>query len=120
MAILTGLQFPLTGMVTNVITGGEERKMTGAETIGAAFAGGWLSGFACGPMELVMIQQQRFGGSIVAAPARIVGTFGVLSLGRGTTMSCGREGMYTAGVLGMCPVRLLLSAARTDAARRSL
>lgn len=106
MAILTGLQFPLTGIVTKLITGGTERKMTGAETIGAAFAGGALSGLACGPMELIMIQQQRFGGSILAAPARVVGTYGFLCLGRGLTMSCGREGMYTAGVLGMCPVFL--------------
>lgn len=104
MAVLTGLQFPLTGLVTKAITGGETRDLSNVETIGAAFAGGVLSGFACGPMELVMIQQQRFGGSIVAAPARIVSTFGLFSLGRGTTMSCGREGMYTAGVLGMCPV----------------
>ncbi|KAJ8604972.1 hypothetical protein CTAYLR_006904 [Chrysophaeum taylorii] len=106
MAVLTGLQFPLTGMVTKVITGGQERQMTGVETIGAAFAGGALSGIACGPMELVMIQQQRFGGSILAAPYRIASTFGPFAFGRGLTMSCGREGMYTAGVLGMCPVFL--------------
>eukprot|EP00633_Aureoumbra_lagunensis_P002789 CAMPEP_0197294322 /NCGR_PEP_ID=MMETSP0890-20130614/32041_1 /TAXON_ID=44058 ORGANISM="Aureoumbra lagunensis, Strain CCMP1510" /NCGR_SAMPLE_ID=MMETSP0890 /ASSEMBLY_ACC=CAM_ASM_000533 /LENGTH=264 /DNA_ID=CAMNT_0042769673 /DNA_START=103 /DNA_END=897 /DNA_ORIENTATION=+ len=104
MAILTGLQFPLTGMCTKLITGGKEREMNSAETISAALMGGALSGLACGPMELIMIQQQRFGGSIIHSPIRIISNFGLFSLSRGTFMSCGREALYTGGVLGMCPV----------------
>ncbi|KAJ1446145.1 mitochondrial carrier domain-containing protein [Pelagophyceae sp. CCMP2097] len=104
MSVLTGLQFPLTGMVTNAITAGTPRKLTANETIFAALTGGTLSGIACGPMELVMIQQQRFGGSIFSTPARIVSECGIGGLGRGLSMSMGREGCYTAGVLGVCPV----------------
>ena len=104
MAVLTGLQFPLAGACAKLITGGTAREMSGMETIGAAFAGGSLSGFACGPMELVMIQQQRFGGSLFMTPLRIVKDFGFFSMFRGLLPSCGREGLYTAGVLGMCPV----------------
>lgn len=51
-----------------VITGGEKRKLSGAEQIAAGFVGGALSGLACAPMELVMVQQQRFGGSYVTRP----------------------------------------------------
>ena len=104
MAILTGMQFPLAGICAKLITGGEAREMSGVETISAAMMGGAISGFACGPMELVMIQQQRFGGSIFATPLRIISKFGLFSMARGTTMSCGREGLYTGGILGMCPV----------------
>lgn len=58
MAVLTGLQFPLTGAITRLITGGKERRLTDAEMVSAAFWGGVISGVACAPMELVMIQQQ--------------------------------------------------------------
>lgn len=104
MAILTGLQFPLTGFVTNLITAGQPRKLSDAETVLAALTGGIISGFACGPMELVMIQQQRYGGSLFAVPAQISREYGAMALFRGTSMACGREGLYTAGVLGLCPV----------------
>ena len=105
MATLTGLQFPLTGAVSKVITGGADRDLGNGEKILAAFSGGFLSGFACGPFELTMIQQQRFGGSIFGTPARLVTEHGGPSaMGRGLLMSCGREGIYTAGVLGTCPV----------------
>lgn len=104
MAILTGLQFPFTGAVTKVFTGGADRRLTNAEQIASGFIGGCLSGFACAPMELVMIQQQRFGGTLWATPTRIIGKIGITGLWRGLFMSCGREGLFTAGYLGIGPV----------------
>lgn len=104
MAVLTGLQFPLTGAVTKVFTGGADRRLSNAEQIASGFLGGVLSGFACAPMELVMIQQQRFGGTLIATPMRIVGEIGAAGLFRGLSMSCGREGLFTAGYLGIGPV----------------
>jgi len=77
MATLTGLQFPLTGAIAKALTSGEERSLGDGEKISAAFCGGFISGFACGPFELTMIQQQRFGGSIVGTPARLMSTFGL-------------------------------------------
>jgi hypothetical protein len=58
MAVLTGLQFPLTGALTRFVTGGKERRLTEAEMVSTAFWGGAISGVACAPMELIMIQQQ--------------------------------------------------------------
>lgn len=104
MAILTGLQFPLTGAVTKIFTGGADRRLSSGEQIASGFVGGMLSGFACAPMELVMIQQQRFGGTIFSTPARIIQKVGLAGQFRGLTMSCGREGMFTAGYLGIGPV----------------
>ena len=104
MSILTGLQFPLTGIVSKAITRGENRKLDSAEQIGAGFIGGALSGFVCAPMELVMIQQQRSGGGLFFQAGRVVNEYGITSLFRGLATSCGREGLFTAGYLGAAPV----------------
>ena len=57
--------FPLTAIATGIFTGGKQRKLSDSEEIGSAFIGGVLSGFICAPMELVMIQQQRKGGTLL-------------------------------------------------------
>ena len=51
-----------------------------------------------------MIQQQRFGGSTLGTPARIVQEHGAASLGRGTIMTMGREAMFTMSMLGVTPL----------------
>ena len=104
MCVLSGLQFPLTAIATGIFTGGKQRKLSDSEEIGSAFIGGVLSGFICAPMELVMIQQQRYGTSLFSTPSKIIGDAGVGALfGRGLAMSCGREGVFTAGMLGLGP-----------------
>jgi len=103
MAVLTGLQFISTGYIKSMITGGVEREMSTAENIMSGFAGGALSGLVCCPMELVMIQQQRWGGNIVGTPARLVSSYGVSGLSRGMVTSVGREAVFTAGMLGLAP-----------------
>ena len=63
-----------------------------------------MSGFVCSPLELVMIQQQNFGGTLLGTPPAVVKEHGIgRLLGRGLLMSCGREGVYTAGMLGVGP-----------------
>ena len=104
MCVLSGLQFPLTAIATGIFTGGKQRKLSDSEEIGSAFIGGVLSGFICAPMELVMIQQQRYGTSLFSTPSKIIGDAGIGALfGRGLAMSCGREGVFTAGMLGLGP-----------------
>ena len=73
--------------------------------MGAALVGGGLSGLACGPMELVMIQQQRFGKSLLATPAAIATEGGAAGLHGGLLMACGREGVHTAGARGRARAR---------------
>ena len=51
-----------------------------------------------------MIQQQRYGTSLFSTPSKIIGDAGIGALfGRGLAMSCGREGVFTAGMLGLGP-----------------
>lgn len=104
MSILTGLQFPLTGLVTNFITGGKERRLTDFEQIQAATIGGYVSGVICAPLELMMIQQQRFGTSLVGTPAKVIEEGGFRGLFRGLNATCLREGVFTGGLLGLGPV----------------
>mmetsp|Transcript_13296 Transcript_13296/g.21768 ORF Transcript_13296/g.21768 Transcript_13296/m.21768 type:complete len:271 (-) Transcript_13296:207-1019(-) len=103
MSVLTGIQFPLFGMISNAFTRGENRKLTSVEQISAGFFGGAMSGFACAPMELVLIQQQKFGGSVFSTPATLVSKYGASSMFRGFVTSCGREGIFTAGYMGIGP-----------------
>lgn len=90
MGILSGLQFPLCGIAERAVTGGVVRRLTDAEQIGAAGVAGVTSGVVCGPMELVMIQQQRFNTSLLGTPAKVVVEAGVVGLSRGLGMSCAR------------------------------
>ena len=55
-------------------------------------------------MELVMVQQQRTGGAMGPIAKNILSTQGVYGLFRGLFTSCGREGLFTAGYLGLGPV----------------
>ena len=51
-----------------------------------------------------MIPQQRKGTSMLPAASAIVRERGALTLFRGLETSCGREGLFCAGYLGMGPV----------------
>lgn len=97
------LQFVGTGVVQKLIVRGEDRPLTNAETIGAAFTSGYLSGFVCGPIELAMIQQQRKGGSLVGTASNLVAA-GPSTVMRGTLGICLREGIYCGGFLGLMPI----------------
>eukprot|EP01147_Barroeca_monosierra_P000448 gene448-3784_t len=108
MAILTGLQFPLTSMAKNVVTResncGEQRKLYPVEQMTSGFIGGVLSGFACCPLELTIINQQRHGGSMRNTVVGMCRIHGGSVLFRGLTTSCLREGIFTAGYLGLGPI----------------
>lgn len=102
MSILTGLQFPLTSLSSKLIS--KKKKLTDNEVILSGFIGGSLSGIICAPMELLMIQQQKNGKSLIINSKKIINKFGLKKHFRGLTTSCGREGIYTAGYLGIAPI----------------
>ena len=104
MASLTGLQFQLSGVMQKFIAGDSERALSSTETIAAGFIGGALSGPICCALELTLIQQQRFGGTFIGTPARIVSTYGPSGIMRGFIPSTGREALFTVGCLGLVPV----------------
>lgn len=59
------------------------------------FFGGYISGFWCGPIELAMIQQQRFGMPLGACLRKIVSEYGIFNgIFRGTFNTSAREGNW--------------------------
>ena len=93
------VQFGGTGVFQRLLatTGSSQDTVT----IGGSFLGGAASGLPCSIWELCMIQQQRFGGSILGTPARFVKEYGTSALTRGVTMTVGREAMFTMSMLGI-------------------
>jgi len=66
-------------------------------------AGGLLSGVIVNPWELIMVQQQRFGGSLWSTMHRIVSGHPIL-LTRGMLPAMCREAIFTIGYLGLTPI----------------
>ena len=86
------VQFGGTGVFQRLLaTAGSSQDSV---TVGGAFLGGAASGLPCSIWELCMIQQQRFGGSILGTPARFVREYGAAALSRGVTMTIGRGAMF--------------------------
>ena len=57
------------------------------------FIGGYISGFWCGPIEMAMIQQQRFGMPLGSCVRKIVSEYGMINgIFRGTFNTSIREG----------------------------
>ncbi|CAI5468138.1 unnamed protein product [Closterium sp. Yama58-4] len=71
---------------------------------GAATAAGAMSGIITGPAELLMIQQQKWGGSLGSRLRDVVGEHGVFALSRGTNPAVVREAIFTGAYLGVIPV----------------
>mmetsp|Transcript_33451 Transcript_33451/g.73189 ORF Transcript_33451/g.73189 Transcript_33451/m.73189 type:complete len:277 (-) Transcript_33451:144-974(-) len=103
MASLTGQQFLASGYFQKLLAGGSGERLSYSSEVMAGFLGGAISGPTCCVLELVMIQQQRFGGSMLATPVRLVQAHGLLGLTRGMTGSVGRESLFCAGYLGTVP-----------------
>ena len=97
----TAVQFFATGFFQKLIAG--DKKVTDVQKNAAAFLGGVASGIPCSLWELIMIQQQNCGTSILRTPVQIVSDFGLSGLGRGVIMTMGRESLYTMAMLGVTP-----------------
>merc|ERR1719394_386131 len=104
MGGLTGIQFWLSGFFQQKFLAGQTRKLSSSEEIASGFLGGFISGLPCCVWELLMIQQQRFGGTLASTPGRIMKLKGGGVLLRGLTTAAGREGIFTMGYLGIAPV----------------
>ena len=98
----TMVQFGSTGMFQKFL----HKNVTHDEMkvrLGGAFLGGLASGVPCSVWELVMVQQQRFGGSLVGVPLKIAQEYGARGIFRGLTMTLGRESLFTLAMLGITP-----------------
>lgn len=98
-----GAQFWLNGVWRKMITGGVNRDLSNIEKVGGGVFAGAASSVVAGPIELVMIQQQRRGTGLLPTTAEMI-KGGPSTFFRGTPGMMGREGLFCAGYLGLMPV----------------
>jgi solute carrier family 25 (mitochondrial carnitine/acylcarnitine transporter), member 20/29 len=97
----TGVQFGTTGYFQKMLaSAGADQNQT---QMGGAFLGGLVSGLPCSLWELTMIQQQRFGTTLLGTIPGVYSKYGAPAVFRGLTMTLGRESLFTLAMLGITP-----------------
>jgi len=104
MGSCTMLQFAVGGALKKQILGDDpRRKLKVHEEIGAALCAGIFSATVGSPLELIMIQQQRKGGSTMDTIRNIANPS---TVGRGFFGTAVREGLWTVGYLSIPPITI--------------
>jgi hypothetical protein len=103
---MMGLQFGITGFFQKLFVGDSGRKMSSGQTVCAAVLGGVISANAASPVELIMVQQQRHGGSFFGTPMRIARAhgWGMDGIFRGLLPTMVRDSIYVVGMLALTPL----------------
>lgn len=109
---MMGLQFGLTGLFKRlapifVATSSSSSKDGSSSPhfeYFSAFLGGSVSALFASPVELIMIQQQRNGSSVLSTLQRITSTHGPMMLFRGLMPAMMRDALYVSGFLGITPL----------------
>jgi hypothetical protein len=101
MGSCTMIQFAVGGAAKKAIIGTETRPLKAYEEMGAGILAGMTSALIGSPLELIMIQQQRKGGSAASAIKNIATPSNIL---RGFTGAAVREGLWTCGYLSIPPI----------------
>ena len=101
-----GLQFGVTAMLTRLILSDTCAEPSAAAELGAAAGAGAVVAVLASPLELVMIQQQRFGGSMAGTCIDLVRQHGAFGSGlyRGLGLAMARDSIYVGGMLGATPL----------------
>ena len=110
-----GMQFVVTGLFKSFFSDSSSASSTSAVSnierslaadLGAAAGGGAVVALFATPVELIMIQQQRFGGSLLGTPLNILRAHGAFGQGlmRGLGLTMARDSIYVGGMLGMAPI----------------
>lgn len=101
MGSCTMIQFAAGGKLKNMVLNGEDRPLKIYEEMACGAAAGFVSATIGSPLELVMIQQQRKGGSTAATLQSIANPTNVF---RGFTGAAIREALWTCGYLSIPPI----------------
>lgn len=102
MGSCTMIQFATGGAMKKVVSGGDKSlKLSPGQEMGCGIVAGVTSAFVGSPLELIMIQQQRKGGSTLGTLKNITNAQNFL---RGWTGTAVREGLWTCGYLSIPPI----------------
>jgi len=104
LAPITAFQVMVNGILEKVVTGGK-RNLNDIETVGCAMTAGAASATLYGPVDLIMIQQQKRQLGVFETMKFIYSKFGIPNgIFRGFISTVVRESIYTGGYLGLAPV----------------
>jgi hypothetical protein len=105
VAPVTAVQVFLNGVIEKYVFGATDTQPLSntMKIVGSTMAGAG-SAVLYSPVDLVNIQQQKLVKSPIDTAKYIMGNHGFFSLWRGVSAMAVREGIYTAGYLGLAPV----------------
>mmetsp|Transcript_8760 Transcript_8760/g.16127 ORF Transcript_8760/g.16127 Transcript_8760/m.16127 type:complete len:275 (+) Transcript_8760:81-905(+) len=104
VAPITAFQVMVNGLLGKSVTGGK-RNLSDVETIGCAMIAGGTSATLYGPVDLIMIQQQKHQLGVLDTVKFITKNYGIPNgIFRGFLSTVVRESIYTGGYLGIAPV----------------
>lgn len=105
VAPITAVQMFLNGLFEKYAFGATDTKpLSDVQKMGAACMAGACSSVVYSPVDLTMIHQQKRNLGPLQTLQWIYGTHGVGTVWRGMSAMALREGIYTAGYLGLAPV----------------
>lgn len=96
----TMVQVGVMGRVKKMLLGDDDRELRAVEQFAGGFTAGVTSAVVGGPLELIMIQQQRKGLSLFATTQELLGP----TMVRGIVPTAIREGLWSMGYLAVPPV----------------
>ncbi|KAF8058077.1 mcfT [Scenedesmus sp. PABB004] len=105
IAPITASQFGTNRFMERLVSqraGGQELGSWGR--FGCAAVAGAVSALVASPTELIIIQQQKKCTPLLAEVRHFVATYPAKSAFRGLGPCMGRETLYAAGYLGLCPI----------------
>lgn len=94
-------QYAATGYIKKIVGGGQ--KVTPLQEVTSALLGGVVVAPFATVAEIIMIQQQRVGGTLPSTALRISRSYGVSGLFRGFIPCAIRDALYVGGLLGITP-----------------
>jgi solute carrier family 25 (mitochondrial citrate transporter), member 1 len=89
-------------------------ELSGVDRFACAAVAGGVSAAVATPTELIIIQQQKRCSPLAATVREFTGKHNAPSWFRGLAPCVGRETLYAAGYLGLCPVLYDVLRARED------
>jgi len=104
MVPITIAQIWTNGVLEKIWSNNGERQLEKYEKVVVAVVAGALSALLYGPLDLVIIQQQKLKLGLIATLSHIKNEYGVMKFMRGLKACMVREAVYTGGYLGLAPV----------------
>lgn len=105
IAPITAIQFSVNGACMSAFGPSSGSSIPPlAATMLSGVTAGVASALVQSPCQLVEINQQKHGGTMLSIPRRVIDTHGLLGMWRGLSMTAAREAIFCCSYLGSAPL----------------